>query len=111
MSTLPGRTDLMTPDLSTTYVGLQLATPLVASASPLSRSLDTIRQLEDAGAAAIVLHSLFEEQIELESSLMEYYLNDTADRQWEAASYYPERDQFASHPDQYVEHVCKAKAA
>src|SRR5579859_4604342 len=67
-----GRMDLMAPDLSTMYLGLQLASPLVPSASPLSRNLDTIRRMEDAGAAAIVLHSLFEEQIEFESRSEEH---------------------------------------
>jgi dihydroorotate dehydrogenase (fumarate) len=69
----------MTPDLSTTYLGLQLASPLVPSASPLSRSLDTIRRMEDAGAAAIVLHSLFEEQIEFESHVLNRSLDMSAD--------------------------------
>ena len=58
----------MPPDLSTTYLHLRLSNPLVPSASPLTRSLDNIRRLEDAGAAAIVLHSLFEEQITFEST-------------------------------------------
>src|SRR6266567_4312249 len=81
----PGRMNPMPPDLSTTYLGLQLASPLVPSASPLSRSLDTIRRMEDAGAAAIVLHSLFEEQIELESTILDRYLNASADSSyWEA---------------------------
>ena len=60
-------------DLSTTYLGLRLAHPLVASASPLSYSLDGIRSLEDGGAAAIVMHSLFEEQIEEEAELLDHY--------------------------------------
>ena len=77
----------MTPDLSTTYLGLQLASPLVPSASPLSRNLDTIRRMEDAGAAAVVLHSLFEEQIELESHILDRSLNASADSSyWEATS-------------------------
>ena len=75
----------MAPDLSTTYLGLQLASQLVPSASPLSRSLDTIRRMEDAGAAAVVLHSLFEEQIELESHILDRSLNASADNSyWEA---------------------------
>jgi len=55
------------PDLTTTYLGLQLRNPLVASASPLSKKVDTVRRLEDAGAAAVVMYSLFEEQITHES--------------------------------------------
>jgi len=99
------------PDLSTTYLGLQLANPLVPSASPLSRSIDTIRRMEDAGAAAIVLHSLFEEQIELESHVLDRYLSDTAESYWEATSYYPEPHEFVLPPDQYLEHVRRAKRA
>src|ERR1700730_19424536 len=95
----------MTPDLSTTYLGLQLASPLVPSASPLSRSLDTIRRMEDAGAAAIVLHSLFEEQIEFESHLLDRYLNASTDSSyWEATSYHPEPDDFRVPPEHYLEH-------
>ena len=99
------------PDLSTTYLGLQLANPLVPSASPLSRSIDTIRRMEDAGAAAIVLHSLFEEQIEFESHVLDRYLSDTAESYWEATSYYPEPDEFTLPPDQYLEHGRRAKGA
>ena len=102
----------MTPDLSTTYLGLQLASPLVPSASPLSRNLDTIRRMEDAGAAAIVLHSLFEDQIEFESHILDRYLNASADSSyWEATSYHPEPDDFRLAPDEYLEHLRRAKAA
>ncbi len=102
----------MAPDLSTTYLGLQLASPLVPSASPLSRNLDTIRRMEDAGAAAVVLHSLFEEQIELESHILNRSLNASADNSyWEATSYYPEPTEFTLLPDQYLEHLRRAKAA
>jgi len=62
-------------DLSTTYPGLKLRTPLVASASPLSHELDGIRRLEDAGASAVVLYSLFEEQLKQEASELEYRLS------------------------------------
>lgn len=102
----------MTPDLSTTYLGLQLASPLVPSASPLSRSLDTIRRMEDAGAAAVVLHSLFEEQIESESHALNRDLDASADSgHWEATSYLPEPDEFTLSPDQYLEHVRRARDA
>src|ERR1700730_9722203 len=101
----------MTPDLSTTYLGLQLASPLVPSASPLSRSLDTIRRMEDAGAAAVVLHSLFEEQITFESRVLDRYLTVGAESFWEASSYYPEPQQFSLPPDEYLEHVKRAKEA
>src|ERR1700730_16091878 len=101
----------MTPDLSTTYLGLQLASPLVPSASPLSRSLDTIRRMEDAGAAAVVLHSLFEEQITFESRVLDRYLTVGAESFWEASSYYPEPQEFTLPPEQYLEHVKRAKDA
>lgn len=102
----------MAPDLSTTYLGLQLTSPLVPSASPLSRNLDTIRRLEDAGAAAIVLHSLFEEQIEFESHLLDRFLNASADSShWEASTYHPEPGDFRLTPEQYLDHLRRAKEA
>src|SRR6187549_1644994 len=66
-------------DLSTRYLGLSLASPLVASASPLCESLDSIRAMEDAGAAAVVLHSLFEEQLDVESTHLDRYLTHGAE--------------------------------
>jgi dihydroorotate dehydrogenase (fumarate) len=101
----------MAPDLSTTYLGLRLANPLVPSASPLSRSIDNIRRMEDAGAAAIVLHSLFEEQITFESKVLDRYLNVGAESFWEATNYFPEPQEFTLPPDEYLEHVRRAKAA
>ncbi|HEX9130872.1 MAG TPA: hypothetical protein VF844_01130, partial [Ktedonobacteraceae bacterium] len=62
------------PDLTTTYLGLQLKNPLVASASPLSKKVDTVRRIEDAGAAALVMYSLFEEQITHDSYELDNYL-------------------------------------
>jgi dihydroorotate dehydrogenase (fumarate) len=99
------------PDLSTAYLGMQLPNPFVPSASPLSRNLDTIRRMEDAGAAAVVLHSLFEEQIRFESQVLDRYMTVSAESFWEALSYYPEPEAFALPPDQYLEHVQRAKAA
>jgi dihydroorotate dehydrogenase (fumarate) len=101
----------MAPDLSTTYLGLHLVNPLVPSASPLSRSIDTIRRLEDAGASAVVLHSLFEEQITFESRVLDRFLSVGADSFWEASNYYPEPAEFTLPPDEYLEHVNLAKAA
>ena len=98
------------PDLSTTYLGLHLSSPLVPSASPLSRDLDTIARLEEAGAAAVVLHSLFEEQIAFESHALDRYLSTNADSFWEAQSYYPEPAEYTLHPEQYLEHIRRAKA-
>src|ERR1700730_10310657 len=99
------------PDLSTPYLGLALPHPLVPSASPLSRSLDTLKRMEDAGAAAVVLHSLFEEQITFESNVLDRYLTVSANSYWEALEYYPEPTEYSLPPDQYLEHVRAAKAA
>lgn len=99
------------PDLSTTYLGLSLASPLVPGASPLTRHIDTIKRMEEAGAAAVVLHSLFEEQITFESHVLDRYLGVGADSFWEASTYYPEPGAFVLPPDQYLEHVREAKEA
>src|SRR6266699_1882601 len=74
-------------DLTTTYLGFQLKNPLVASASPLSKKLDRVRRLEDAGAAAIVMYSLFEEQITHESHELDHYLDRSTHSFAEALSY------------------------
>ena len=66
-----------TIDLSTTYLGLKLKNPLVASASPLCEDLGNIRRIEDAGASAVVLQSLFEEQLEIESDTLDRFLIET----------------------------------
>lgn len=98
-------------DLTTTYLGLPLKNPLVASASPLSKKLDRIRQLEDAGASAIVMYSLFEEQITHESQELDHYLNRGTDSFAEALSYLPDMDQFNLEPDTYLEHIARVKQA
>jgi dihydroorotate dehydrogenase (fumarate) len=98
-------------DLSTTYLGLELANPLVPSASPLSRTLDQIRRMEDAGAGAVVLYSLFEEQIEAESHELDRALEHGAESHPEAGRYFPDPAEFRLAPDQYLEHVRRAKAA
>jgi dihydroorotate dehydrogenase (fumarate) len=98
-------------DLSTTYMGLTLKNPLVPSASPLSKSLDNMKRLEDHGAAAIVLYSLFEEQIEHESKELNHYLTYGAESYAEATSYFPDLGEYNLGPDQYLNHIRKAKAA
>jgi len=98
-------------DLSTSYLGLTLKNPIVPSASPLSRSLDTMKRLEDAGASAIVLYSLFEEQIEHESAELNHYLRYGTESFAEALSYFPQTEEYSLGPDEYVEHVRKAKEA
>jgi dihydroorotate dehydrogenase (fumarate) len=98
-------------DLTTTYLGLKLKNPLVPSASPLSHSLDTMRRLEDAGASAIVLYSLFEEQIEHESKELNHYMSYGTESFAEALSYFPEPTDFNLGPDEYLGHLRKAKEA
>jgi dihydroorotate dehydrogenase (fumarate) len=98
-------------DLSTTYLGLQLKHPIVPSASPLSQKLDGIRRLEDAGAAAVVLYSLFEEEIDGESHLLDHYLNIGIESTAEALSYFPDMAHYNVGPDAYLRHLSNAKAA
>ena len=96
-------------DLTTRYLGLSLASPLVASASPLGERLDTLCRLEDAGAAAVVLPSLFEEQITLESHQLDQHLSAGAESYAEAVSYFPDLHTYQLGPDTYLEHVHRAK--
>jgi dihydroorotate dehydrogenase (fumarate) len=98
-------------DLSTTYMRMRLATPLVASASPLSRELDSIRRLEDAGASAIVLYSLFEEQLQQENAELEHHLAAGTESFPESITYLPQQVDFATGPEGYLKHIAKAKEA
>jgi len=98
-------------DLTTHYLSLNLRTPLVASASPLSQEISGIRQLEDAGASAVVLYSIFEEQLRKESLELDFYLSEGADSHAEALSYFPEPSEFRLGPDEYLEHIRRAKSA
>ncbi len=98
-------------DLSTTYLGLSLKSPLVASASPLCEDVDNIRRMEDAGAAAVVLHSLFEEQITLESNHLDRYLSQGEESFAESLTYFPAMANYRLGPDDYLEHIRRAKAA
>ncbi len=98
-------------DLSTTYLGLHLSTPLVPSASPLTASLDTLRQMEDAGAAAVVLPSLFEEQIDHQSPELDFFLTHGTYSHAEAMTYFGAPQQFRLTPEAYLEHVRRAKEA
>jgi dihydroorotate dehydrogenase (fumarate) len=96
-------------DLTTTYLGLPLSNPLVPSASPLAKSLDNLRRMEDAGAGAVVLHSLFEEQINAESHELDYFLSQGTESYAEALSYFPDLSSFRLAPDEYLEHIRRAK--
>ncbi len=98
-------------DLSTSYLGLTLRSPLVASAGPLSESLDNIRRMEDAGAGAVVLHSLFEEQITLESQQLDQHLSHGTESFAESLTYFPDMRDYNLGPDAYLDHVRRAKAA
>ena len=96
-------------DLSTTYLDLRLRTPLVASASPLSQEIDGIRRLEDAGASAVVLYSLFEEQLRQESFELEHHLGEGTNSFAEAASFFPQPAEFRLGPEGYLKHIHHAK--
>ena len=98
-------------DLSTTYLGLDLRSPVVPSASPLSESVSNIRQMEDEGAGAVVLHSLFEEQLTQASLEIDHFLTLGSDSHGEAVSYFPESDSYHVGPDLYLEHVREASEA
>ena len=98
-------------DLSTTYLGLTLKNPLVASASPLTEDLGNVRRMEDAGAAAVVMHSLFEEQITLESHELDRYLSHGTESFAESLSYFPDLTDYNLGPDKYLEHLRRVKAA
>jgi len=98
-------------DLTTTYMGLQLKNPIVPSASPLAAKLDGIKRMEDAGAAAVTLHSLFEEQIEFEAQALAHFLEQGTYRFAEALTYYPPLHEYRREPDDYVEHIRRAKEA
>jgi dihydroorotate dehydrogenase (fumarate) len=98
-------------DMRTEYMGLTLKNPIVVSSSPLSHTLDSIRRLEDAGAAAVVMYSLFEEQITQESFYLDYYLSHGTDSYAESLNYFPESDSYNVGPDEYLELIRRAKQA
>jgi dihydroorotate dehydrogenase (fumarate) len=99
------------PDLTTNYLGLTLRSPLVPSASPLSQEISSIRRLEDAGAAAIVLYSLFEEQLRLESLELDHHLSAGTESFAESLTFFPQPSEFRLGPEGYLEHIRKAKEA
>ncbi|MFN3333224.1 MAG: dihydroorotate dehydrogenase-like protein [Caldilinea sp.] len=96
-------------DLTTNYLGMKLKHPVVPSASPLSDSLDKIKRLEDAGASAVVMYSLFEEQIVGESHLLDHYLSYGAESFAEALDYFPEMDSYNVGPHAYLDLIRRAK--
>lgn len=97
-------------DLSTTYLGLNLKNPIVPSSSPLSRHISTLRRIEDAGAAAVVLYSLFEEEIRMESKTLNEYLIQGTEIYPESITFFPEAPSYRMvGPDAYLEHIARAK--
>ena len=92
-------------NLSTTYLGLKLKNPLMPGASPLSDNLDAVRKLEDAGAAAIVLHSLFAEQIERREQMIARHIARWNDNFAEATTLFPEQDDYSMIPSEYLDRI------
>jgi dihydroorotate dehydrogenase (fumarate) len=98
-------------DLTTRYLGLNLKNPLVASASPLSEKVDTVKQMEQAGISAVVMYSLFEEQIIHESLELDHYLNYGTESFAEALTYLPDSGRYSLGPEKYVDQVKRLKDA
>ena len=96
-------------DLSTNYLGLKLKNPIIASASPLSKKVDSVKRLEDAGIGALVMYSLFEEQIMHESNALDYFLSRGTESFPEALTYFPEMENYNIGPDSYLELIAKLK--
>lgn len=92
-------------DLSTQYLGLKLKNPLVPSSSPLSKHLDSARRLEDAGAGALVMHSLFEEKIEEEDANLARFFHQQSLGHGEAESFHPVPENYLSYEEKYLEHL------
>jgi dihydroorotate dehydrogenase (fumarate) len=98
-------------DLTTNYLGLKLRTPLVVSASPLSEEIDNIKRMEDAGASAVVLYSIFEEQLRQDRLELNRNLENGTNSFAEALTYFPEPDEFRLGPEEYLKHIAAAKQA
>ena len=98
-------------DLTTNYLGLKLRTPLVPAASPLSEEVDSIKQMEDAGASALVLYSLFEEQLRQDREELAHHMEHGTYSTPEALTYFPEPEEFRLGPEEYLKHIAKAKEA
>jgi dihydroorotate dehydrogenase (fumarate) len=96
-------------DLTTTYLGLDLKNPLVASSSPISKRVDTVKKMEDAGIGAIVMYSLFEEQITHESKALDHYLELGTHSFAEAITYFPDLEKYNIGPEEYLELIQKIK--
>lgn len=97
------------PDLTTTYLGIELKNPIIASASPLSDSLASMQRLEEAGVAAVVMSSLFEEQINMEGHSLDHYLSFGSESYSEATSYFPDVPDFNIGPQQHLDLLSEAR--
>lgn len=97
--------------LATNYLGLVLKNPIVASSSPLSHNIDSIKRLEDAGASAVVMYSLFEEQISFDSFYVDHYLRSNTNSFAESTSFFPEMNDYNVWPDEYLNLIRRAKEA
>ena len=98
-------------DLTTNYLGLKLRTPLVVSASPLSEEIDNIKRMADAGASAVVLYSIFEEQLRQDRLELNRNLENGTNSFAEALTYFPEPKEFRLGPEEYLKHIAAAKQA
>ena len=98
-------------DLSTKYLGLKLRTPLVPAASPLSEEIDSIKQMEDAGASAVVLYSLFEEQLRQDSEELDHHLEHGTFSFAESLTYFPDLKDYRLGPEEYLKHIAEARKA
>lgn len=98
-------------DLTTTYMGKKLSSPLVASASPMMQHTDKVKQLADNGVSAVVMWSLFEEQIEHEARELDYYLEHGTERFAESLSYFPDHEQYSHGAEEYLKHIATLKQA
>jgi len=98
-------------DLSTKYLGIQLKNPLVASASPLCENIENIKQMEESGIGAVVLHSLFEEQVILQEKELNNALTQQTESYAESLSYFPDINDYSFAPDEYVEYIARVKKA
>ncbi|HEX7577708.1 MAG TPA: dihydroorotate dehydrogenase-like protein, partial [Verrucomicrobiae bacterium] len=98
-------------NLTTNYLGLKLRTPLVPAASPLSENIDDIKKMEDAGASAVVLYSLFEEQLRQDRAELNQSMEQGTESFAEALTYFPEPESFHLGPEEYLKHIVQAKKA
>jgi dihydroorotate dehydrogenase (fumarate) len=98
-------------DLSSVYLGLQLKNPIVVSAGPLQKELDAVREMEDCGAAAVVMHSLFEEQIAIESEDLNRWLEAGSESFAESLHYLPDLENYNHGPEAYLEYLARVKRA